>query len=135
MANAFYNRVAFRFSYDICLFTILVCSLSVSSCRCMLTHVSVAHPFSLFFLLSSMAIGVRGGVFTLTMARLNLRLRSRLFRTLMTQEIAFFDENHTGNEEAHPRWSSVIHFPKLMTSVLFSFKFKKFIFRQFFKNV
>ncbi|XP_032435124.1 ABC-type oligopeptide transporter ABCB9 [Xiphophorus hellerii] len=48
-------------------------------------------------LVSSMAIGVRGGVFTLTMARLNLRLRSRLFRTLMTQEIAFFDENHTGD--------------------------------------
>uniref|UniRef100_A0A3P9PKV2 ATP-binding cassette, sub-family B (MDR/TAP), member 9 n=1 Tax=Poecilia reticulata TaxID=8081 RepID=A0A3P9PKV2_POERE len=48
-------------------------------------------------LVSSMAIGVRGGVFTLTFARLNLRLRSRLFRTLMTQEIAFFDENHTGD--------------------------------------
>ncbi|XP_014916780.1 ATP-binding cassette sub-family B member 9-like isoform X1 [Poecilia latipinna] len=58
---------------------------------------SVAPPFTLFFLLSSMAIGVRGGVFTLTMARLNVRLRSRLFRTLMTQEIAFFDENHTGD--------------------------------------
>ncbi|XP_014866298.1 PREDICTED: ATP-binding cassette sub-family B member 9 isoform X2 [Poecilia mexicana] len=48
-------------------------------------------------LVSSIAIGVRGGVFTLTMARLNVRLRSRLFRTLMTQEIAFFDENHTGD--------------------------------------
>ncbi|KAM4745397.1 ABC-type oligopeptide transporter ABCB9 [Anableps anableps] len=48
-------------------------------------------------LVSSMAIGVRGGVFTLTFARLNLRLRSRLFRTLMRQEIAFFDENHTGD--------------------------------------
>uniref|UniRef100_A0A096LVF9 ABC-type oligopeptide transporter ABCB9 n=1 Tax=Poecilia formosa TaxID=48698 RepID=A0A096LVF9_POEFO len=48
-------------------------------------------------LVSSMAIAVRGGVFTLTMARLNVRLRSRLFRTLMTQEIAFFDENHTGD--------------------------------------
>ncbi|XP_054906679.1 ATP-binding cassette sub-family B member 9 [Poeciliopsis prolifica] len=48
-------------------------------------------------LVSSVAIGVRGGVFTLTFARLNLRLRSRLFRTLMTQEIAFFDENHTGD--------------------------------------
>ncbi|KAF7199602.1 ABC-type oligopeptide transporter ABCB9 [Nothobranchius furzeri] len=48
-------------------------------------------------LVSSFAMGVRGGVFTLTMARLNLRLRNHLFRTLMSQEIAFFDENHTGD--------------------------------------
>uniref|UniRef100_A0A1A7X1F7 ABC-type oligopeptide transporter ABCB9 n=2 Tax=Iconisemion striatum TaxID=60296 RepID=A0A1A7X1F7_9TELE len=48
-------------------------------------------------LVSSFAMGVRGGVFTLTMARLNLRLRNHLFRTLMRQEIAFFDENHTGD--------------------------------------
>ncbi|KAM8761212.1 ABC-type oligopeptide transporter ABCB9 isoform 1-T4 [Acanthopagrus schlegelii] len=48
-------------------------------------------------LVSSLAMGVRGGVFTLTMARLNLRLRNCLFRTLMKQEIAFFDENHTGD--------------------------------------
>ncbi|AWP06471.1 putative ATP-binding cassette sub-family B member 9 [Scophthalmus maximus] len=48
-------------------------------------------------LASSLAMGVRGGVFNLTFARLNLRLRSRLFRTLMRQEIAFFDENHTGD--------------------------------------
>ncbi|XP_034548436.1 ATP-binding cassette sub-family B member 9 [Notolabrus celidotus] len=46
---------------------------------------------------SSLAVGVRGGVFTLTFARLNLRLRNHLFRTLMKQEIAFFDENHTGD--------------------------------------
>ncbi|XP_038558987.1 ATP-binding cassette sub-family B member 9 [Micropterus salmoides] len=46
---------------------------------------------------SSLAVGVRGGVFTLTFARLNLRLRNHLFRTLMRQEIAFFDENHTGD--------------------------------------
>ncbi|KAK5608694.1 hypothetical protein CRENBAI_021658 [Crenichthys baileyi] len=48
-------------------------------------------------LVSSLAMGVRGGLFTLTFARLNLRLRSRLFKTLMRQEIAFFDENHTGD--------------------------------------
>ncbi|XP_047236279.1 ATP-binding cassette sub-family B member 9 isoform X1 [Girardinichthys multiradiatus] len=48
-------------------------------------------------LVSSLAVGVRGGVFTLTFARLNLRLRSHLFKTLMRQEIAFFDENHTGD--------------------------------------
>ncbi|XP_068167092.1 ABC-type oligopeptide transporter ABCB9 [Antennarius striatus] len=46
---------------------------------------------------SSFARGIRGGVFTLTFARLNLRLRDHLFRTLMKQEIAFFDENHTGD--------------------------------------
>nr|XP_046242203.1 ATP-binding cassette sub-family B member 9 [Scatophagus argus] len=46
---------------------------------------------------SSLAMGVRGGVFTLTFARLNLRLRNHLFRTLMRQEIGFFDENHTGD--------------------------------------
>ncbi|XP_070821297.1 ABC-type oligopeptide transporter ABCB9 [Chaetodon trifascialis] len=48
-------------------------------------------------LASSVAAGVRGGVFTLTFARLNLRLRNNLFRSLMKQEIAFFDENHTGD--------------------------------------
>uniref|UniRef100_A0A671W6W4 ABC-type oligopeptide transporter ABCB9 n=1 Tax=Sparus aurata TaxID=8175 RepID=A0A671W6W4_SPAAU len=60
----------------------------------------LAKPvFSLFTLalVSSLSMGVRGGVFTLTMARLNRRLRNRLFRTLMRQEIAFFDENHTGD--------------------------------------
>ncbi|XP_070690350.1 ABC-type oligopeptide transporter ABCB9 isoform X2 [Pempheris klunzingeri] len=52
---------------------------------------------SVLALISSLAIGVRGGVFTLTFARLNLRFRSHLFRALMRQEIAFFDENHTGD--------------------------------------
>ncbi|XP_061673635.1 ATP-binding cassette sub-family B member 9 isoform X3 [Syngnathoides biaculeatus] len=46
---------------------------------------------------SSVAVGVRGGVFTLTFARLNLRFRNHLFRTLMRQDIGFFDENHTGD--------------------------------------
>ncbi|KAM8887273.1 ABC-type oligopeptide transporter ABCB9 isoform 1-T2 [Spinachia spinachia] len=52
---------------------------------------------SVLALASSLAMGVRGGVFTLTFAKLNLRLRDHLFRTLMRQEIAFFDENHTGD--------------------------------------
>ncbi|KAM7019022.1 ABC-type oligopeptide transporter ABCB9 [Tautogolabrus adspersus] len=52
---------------------------------------------SILALASSLAMGVRGGVFTLTFARLNLRLRNHLFTTLMRQEIAFFDENHTGD--------------------------------------
>ncbi|XP_042276382.1 ATP-binding cassette sub-family B member 9 [Thunnus maccoyii] len=52
---------------------------------------------SVLALASSIAMGVRGGVFTLTFARLNVRLRNHLFRNLMKQEIAFFDENHTGD--------------------------------------
>ncbi|XP_075879126.1 ABC-type oligopeptide transporter ABCB9 [Nelusetta ayraudi] len=46
---------------------------------------------------SSLAAGVRGGVFTLMFARLNLRIRNCLFRALMKQEIGFFDDNHTGD--------------------------------------
>ncbi|GAA6109889.1 ATP-binding cassette sub-family B member 9 isoform X1 [Tachysurus ichikawai] len=46
---------------------------------------------------SSLAVGVRGGVFSLTFARLNIRLRNLLFRSLMDQEIGFFDANHTGD--------------------------------------
>jgi len=42
-------------------------------------------------------MGVRGGVFTLMFGKLNLRLRNHLFRTLMRQEIGFFDHNHTGD--------------------------------------
>ncbi|XP_034026938.1 ATP-binding cassette sub-family B member 9 [Thalassophryne amazonica] len=66
-------------------------------------HQSMEHfakpviTLSVLALVSSFAMGVRGGVFTLTFARLNLRLRDHLFRTLMRQEIAFFDENHTGD--------------------------------------
>lgn len=48
-------------------------------------------------LASSIAQGMRGGAFTLTFARLNLRLRNLLFRSIMRQEIGFFDENHTGD--------------------------------------
>ncbi|MEQ2174223.1 hypothetical protein GOODEAATRI_005644 [Goodea atripinnis] len=69
----------------------------------------------LFLLVSavSLAMGVRGGVFTLTIARLNLRLRSHLFKTLMRQEIAFFDENHTGNAEAHRNSLSALMYPSV----------------------
>lgn len=35
--------------------------------------------------------GMRGGLFTLAMTRLNVRLRSRLFRALLGQDAAFFD--------------------------------------------
>uniref|UniRef100_A0A3Q2XK91 ATP-binding cassette, sub-family B (MDR/TAP), member 9 n=1 Tax=Hippocampus comes TaxID=109280 RepID=A0A3Q2XK91_HIPCM len=52
---------------------------------------------AIIFLIISAVFGVRGGVFTLTFARLNLRFRNHLFRTLMNQDIGFFDENHTGD--------------------------------------
>ena len=55
-------------------------------------------------------MGVRGGVFTLTFAKLNLRLRNHLFRTLMRQEIGFFDENHTGDSSIHPSVSLIFLF-------------------------
>uniref|UniRef100_A0A8C9XKQ0 ABC-type oligopeptide transporter ABCB9 n=1 Tax=Sander lucioperca TaxID=283035 RepID=A0A8C9XKQ0_SANLU len=66
-------------------------------------HQSMEHfakpviTLSVLAFASSLAMGVRGGVFTLTIAKLNLRLRNHLFRTLMRQEIGFFDENHTGD--------------------------------------
>ncbi|XP_063310365.1 ABC-type oligopeptide transporter ABCB9 [Pelobates fuscus] len=46
---------------------------------------------------SSFSAGVRGGLFTVTFARLNVRIRNLLFRSLVSQEISFFDENHTGD--------------------------------------
>ncbi|XP_065106155.1 ABC-type oligopeptide transporter ABCB9-like [Paramisgurnus dabryanus] len=48
-------------------------------------------------LISSIASGFRGGVFSLTFARLNIRLRNLLFRSLLHQDIGFFDANHTGD--------------------------------------
>lgn len=61
----------------------------------MMINTRISSSFSL--LLSSLAAGVRGGVFTLMFARLNLRIRNCLFRSLMKQEIGFFDTNHTGD--------------------------------------
>ncbi|XP_043924853.1 ABC-type oligopeptide transporter ABCB9 [Protopterus annectens] len=46
---------------------------------------------------SSFAAGVRGGIFTLTMSRLNVRIRNILFRALTHQEIGFFDSTRTGD--------------------------------------
>ncbi|KAG2470599.1 ATP-binding cassette sub-family B member 9 [Polypterus senegalus] len=46
---------------------------------------------------SSFAAGIRGGMFNLTFARLNVRIRNLLFRSLVQQEIGFFDSNHTGD--------------------------------------
>jgi ATP-binding cassette subfamily B (MDR/TAP) protein 9 len=40
--------------------------------------------------------GIRGGLFTLAMTRLNVRLRSRLFKNLLDQDAAFFDATPIG---------------------------------------
>ncbi|KAE9550301.1 hypothetical protein FO519_006491 [Halicephalobus sp. NKZ332] len=40
--------------------------------------------------------GFRGGFFTYSQARVDRRIRSDLFRSLVRQEIGFFDENKTG---------------------------------------
>ncbi|OCU02034.1 ATP-binding cassette sub-family B member 9 isoform X1 [Xenopus laevis] len=52
---------------------------------------------TLLAIASAFSAGVRGGLFTFTFARLNIRIRNLLFCSLLSQEIGFFDENHTGD--------------------------------------
>ena len=40
--------------------------------------------------------GIRGGLFTIAMTRLNVRIRSALFGSLLRQEIGFYDTSKTG---------------------------------------
>ena len=40
--------------------------------------------------------GLRGWCFTIAIARLKVRIRDRLFRALLRQDVAFFDSNSTG---------------------------------------
>ena len=40
--------------------------------------------------------GIRGGLFTIAMTRLNVRIRTALFDSLLRQEIGFFDTSKTG---------------------------------------
>ena len=51
---------------------------------------------SVITIISAVSAGLRGGIFTIANARLNLRIRNKLFRSLGNQEIAFFDEVETG---------------------------------------
>ena len=44
----------------------------------------------------ALSTGVRGGLFTVAMTRLNVRIRTRLFAALLQQEIGFFDTTRTG---------------------------------------
>ena len=41
--------------------------------------------------------GIRGGLFTYAMTRLNVRLRKKLFSSLLKQDCGFFDTNKTGD--------------------------------------
>ncbi|XP_071504086.1 ABC-type oligopeptide transporter ABCB9-like [Diadema antillarum] len=44
----------------------------------------------------AIAEGIRGGFFTLAMARLNLRITSLLYHSIMGQDMGFFDKTRTG---------------------------------------
>ncbi|OWF56666.1 ATP-binding cassette sub-family B member 9-like [Mizuhopecten yessoensis] len=46
---------------------------------------------------SAIASGLRGGLFTIAMARLNVRIRDLLFSSIVDQEIGFFDSVKTGD--------------------------------------
>lgn len=41
--------------------------------------------------------GARGGIFTVSMTRLNVRLRSALFKSLLSQDVAFYDSEKIGS--------------------------------------
>lgn len=40
--------------------------------------------------------GLRGGLFSLVMWRLNVRIRQELFKSLLAQEVGFYDTSQTG---------------------------------------
>ena len=46
---------------------------------------------------SGVFAGLRGSIFTVQMARLNTRIRRRLFDAILAQDIGFFDLNKTGD--------------------------------------
>ncbi|XP_036625034.1 antigen peptide transporter 2-like [Trichosurus vulpecula] len=58
----------------------------------------------LFSLGSSLSAGCRGGLFTLVLSRINLRIRQMLFSSLLHQDLSFFQETKTG--ELNSRLSS-----------------------------
>ncbi|XP_074167186.1 antigen peptide transporter 2 [Sminthopsis crassicaudata] len=58
----------------------------------------------LFSLGSSFSAGCRGGLFTLILSRINLRIRRLLFSSLLRQDLSFFQETKTG--ELNSRLSS-----------------------------
>ncbi|EHB06475.1 Antigen peptide transporter 2, partial [Heterocephalus glaber] len=65
---------------------------------------SAVFLMCLFSVGSSLSGGFRGGFFTLIMSRINLRIREKLFSSLLRQDLGFFQETKTG--ELHSRLSS-----------------------------
>lgn len=59
------------------------------------------HRYALLLLVAALSSGVfaglRGSVFTVQMARLNARVRRRLFDAILSQDVGFFDLNKTGD--------------------------------------
>lgn len=47
-------------------------------------------------LLCGLFSGVRGGLFSVAMWRLNVRIRTALFASLLAQEVGFYDKVQTG---------------------------------------
>ena len=45
---------------------------------------------------SAIAAGIRGWFFKIAMSRLNVRIRNELFKSIVSQEIGFFDTVKTG---------------------------------------
>ncbi|KAB1261609.1 Antigen peptide transporter 2 [Camelus dromedarius] len=66
--------------------------------------VSAIFFMCLFSVGSSLSAGCRGSAFTLTMSRINLRIREQLFSSLLRQDLTFFQETKTG--ELNSRLSS-----------------------------
>ena len=62
--------------------------IAISKSREMFTHALVL--MSLLAGGSSIAAGIRGGFFRIAMARLNIRIRNRLFASIVTQEVGVF---------------------------------------------
>ena len=64
-------------------------------CRCAVSLVSpfchIAFSFACFFFCT------RGSIFSIVGARVNVRVRQRLFESLVRQEIGFFDTTKTGD--------------------------------------
>jgi ABC-type multidrug transport system fused ATPase/permease subunit len=62
---------------------------------------SAFSAYAKYLLLAAVCSGVfagaRGSIFTVQMARLNARVRQRLFDSLLTQNGGFFDEHKTGD--------------------------------------
>lgn len=68
-------------------------------------YLSPVHAPVLSLPCSSLSAGCRGGTFTFTMSRINLRIREQLFSSLLRQDLGFFQETKTGGAWI-PFWDS-----------------------------